>query len=169
MGEPKSEASGRVIALDAATTDVLIKQKEHQANLRAAAGDASIENGSCSPPEPTSNRSRKLLGHSSIAITADTYTHVLPELARCLTEWRTGLRKRIVRRPYFDSKFNMPAQAGSLDRPRNDKALCAQYSGYRGGWQFFRIGCMLNACTGLGERFGKHDDVQGQHVFGAAS
>ncbi|MFC3454352.1 tyrosine-type recombinase/integrase [Amycolatopsis speibonae] len=125
MGEPKSEASGRVIALDAATTDVLTKQKDHQANLRAAAGDAWIENGLVctepdgSPLQPSHlsdafqaiaeaaglppvrlhdlrhgaatlmiaagadlKQVQELLGHSSIAITADTYTHVLPELAR---------------------------------------------------------------------------------------
>ncbi|MFE6611582.1 tyrosine-type recombinase/integrase [Amycolatopsis sp. NPDC057786] len=125
FGEPKSEASGRVIAIDTATTDVLATHKQRQANLQAAAGDAWIENGLvCTEPDgkplqPSHlsdafhaiadaaglppirlhdlrhgaatlmiaagadlKQVQELLGHSSIAITADTYTHVLPELAR---------------------------------------------------------------------------------------
>lgn len=124
FGEPKSEASGRSIALDNATVDVLRTQKQRQDALRRAAGADWAEHGLvCTEPDGTPLHPAKLtdafhviadaaelppvrlhdlrhgaatlmlaagadlkvvqelLGHSSIAITADTYTHVLPELA----------------------------------------------------------------------------------------
>ncbi|SEB46749.1 Site-specific recombinase XerD [Amycolatopsis tolypomycina] len=124
FGEPKSEASGRSIALDNATVDVLNAQKQRQEALRLAAGADWAEHGLVcteldgSPLHPAKLTDafhviadaaelppvrlhdlrhgaatlmlaagadlkvvQELLGHSSIAITADTYTHVLPELA----------------------------------------------------------------------------------------
>lgn len=125
LGAPKSDASGRQIALDQGSSDVLRQQKLDQQLLREAAGDAWTELGLvCTEPDgslihpakltdafqdiaeaaglpPTRlhdlrhaaatialasgsdlKQVQELLGHSSIAITSDTYTHVLPELAR---------------------------------------------------------------------------------------
>ncbi|OXM43781.1 site-specific integrase [Amycolatopsis alba DSM 44262] len=129
FGEPKSEASGRVIALDEATTLVLRRQKKHQHELRVAAGTDWVEHelvcterdGSPLHPAKLTDAFhsiadaaelppvrlhdlrhgaatlmiaagadlkivQELLGHSSIAVTADTYAHVLPELARDTAE-----------------------------------------------------------------------------------
>ncbi|OLZ59501.1 tyrosine-type recombinase/integrase [Amycolatopsis keratiniphila] len=141
FGEPKSEASGRVIALDNATVDVLRAQKRHQASLRDAAGSRWVEHGLvCTEPDGSPLHPAKLtdsfqtiaeeaglppvrlhdlrhgaatlmlaagadlkevqelLGHSSIAITADTYTHVLPDLARESAEAAASLVPRQTRR-----------------------------------------------------------------------
>lgn len=124
FGEPKSDASGRIIALDVASTEVLQRQKSRQNNLREATRQW-VEHGLVcteadgSPVHPAKltdafhviaeaaglppvrlhdlrhgaatlalaagadlKTVQELLGHSTIAITADTYTHVLPELAR---------------------------------------------------------------------------------------
>ncbi len=129
FGEPKSEASGRVIALDGASTVVLRRQKRHQNELRASAGTAWVEHelvcterdGSPLHPAKLTDAFhsiadaaelppvrlhdlrhgaatimiaagadlkvvQELLGHSTIAVTADTYAHVLPELARDTAE-----------------------------------------------------------------------------------
>ncbi len=124
-GEPKSDASGRVVSLDNDTTDVLRAHRTRQHRARRALGNAWVDSGLVftdtdgSPLHPAtiSTRFRELntnaglppirlhdlrhgaatltlatgadlkvvqdlLGHSSITITADTYAHVLPELAR---------------------------------------------------------------------------------------
>lgn len=124
-GEPKSDASGRVVSLDNDTTDVLRAHRTRQHRVRRALGNAWVDSGLVftdtdgSPLHPAtiSTRFRELntdaglppirlhdlrhgaatltlatgadlkvvqdlLGHSSITITADTYAHVLPELAR---------------------------------------------------------------------------------------
>jgi integrase len=129
FGEPKSEASGRVIALDEATTRVLGRQKRRQNELRKTAGTAWVEHELvCTEPDGSPLHPAKLtdafhaiaeaaelppvrlhdlrhgaatlmlaaganlkvvqelLGHSTIAVTADTYAHVLPELARDTAE-----------------------------------------------------------------------------------
>lgn len=129
FGEPKSEAAGRVIALDEATTLVLRRQKRRQNELRAAAGAGWVEHELvCTEPDGSPLHPAKLskafhaiadaadlppvrlhdlrhgaatlmlaagadlkivqelLGHSTIAVTADTYTHVLPELAHDTAE-----------------------------------------------------------------------------------
>ncbi|MEV8609497.1 site-specific integrase [Amycolatopsis sp. NPDC051373] len=124
FGEPKSEASGRVITFDEATTLVLRRQKTHQKELRAAAGAEWVEHelvcteSDGRPLHPARltdafhaiadaaelppvrlhdlrhgaatlmlaagaslKEVQELLGHSTITITADTYAHILPELA----------------------------------------------------------------------------------------
>ncbi|MGH3529522.1 MAG: tyrosine-type recombinase/integrase [Pseudonocardiaceae bacterium] len=124
-GEPKSDASGRVVSLDNDTTDVLRAHQARQNQARRARGNAWVDSGLVFPdpdgrplhPATISTRFRELitqaglppvrlhdlrhgaatltlatgadlkvvqdlLGHSSITITADTYAHVLPELAR---------------------------------------------------------------------------------------
>ncbi|MEV7042889.1 tyrosine-type recombinase/integrase [Amycolatopsis sp. NPDC051061] len=141
FGEPKSEASGRVIALDDATTLVLRRQKRRQNELRAAAGAAWIEHelvcterdgGPLHPAKLTDafhaiadaaglppvrlhdlrhgaatimiaagadlKVVQELLGHSTIAVTADTYAHVLPELARETAEAAASIVPRNPRR-----------------------------------------------------------------------
>ena len=141
FGEPKSEASGRMIALDEATTLVLRRQKRRQNELRAAAGAAWVEHDLvCTAPDGSPLHPAKLtdafhtiaeaaglppvrlhdlrhgaatlmlaagadlklvqelLGHSTIAVTADTYTHVLPELARDTAEAAAAIVPRIDRR-----------------------------------------------------------------------
>ncbi|MFE0025104.1 tyrosine recombinase XerC [Amycolatopsis sp. NPDC059021] len=129
FGEPKSEASGRIVALDLATTEMLLEHKENQNRMRLAAGDAWQESGMVvTEPDGTPVHPAKvtdafyelaeaaglppvrlhdlrhaaatialaagaslkevqaLLGHASIAITSDTYTHILPELAHDTAE-----------------------------------------------------------------------------------
>lgn len=141
FGEPKSEASGRIIALDEATTLVLRRQKKHQNELRAAAGTAWVEHelvcterdGSPLHPAKLTDAFhaiadaaelppvrlhdlrhgaatlmlaagadlkvvQELLGHSTIAVTADTYAHVLPELARETAEAAASIVPRNQRR-----------------------------------------------------------------------
>ncbi|EHR53572.1 site-specific recombinase XerD [Saccharomonospora marina XMU15] len=141
FGEPKSEASGRIIALDEATTLVLRRQKKHQNELRAAAGAAWVEHELvCTEPDGSPLHPAKLtdafhaiadaaelppvrlhdlrhgaatlmlaagadlkvvqelLGHSTIAVTADTYSHVLPELARETAEAAASIVPRNRRR-----------------------------------------------------------------------
>ncbi|WP_020663078.1 tyrosine-type recombinase/integrase [Amycolatopsis benzoatilytica] len=141
FGEPKSEASGRVIALDEATTEVLQRQKNHQNELRAAAGTEWVEHDLVcterdgSPLHPAKLTDafhtiadaaelppvrlhdlrhgaatlmlaagadlkvvQELLGHSTIAVTADTYAHVLPELARETAEAAASIVPRNGRR-----------------------------------------------------------------------
>ncbi|MGH4009926.1 MAG: tyrosine-type recombinase/integrase [Pseudonocardiaceae bacterium] len=125
FGEPKSDASGRVVSLDTDTTDVLRDHQAQQNWARRALGTAWVDSGLVftdtdgSPLHPAKVTTRfqelvtqaelpplrlhdlrhgaatltlatgadlkivqDLLGHSSITITADTYAHVLPELAR---------------------------------------------------------------------------------------
>jgi integrase len=120
-GEPKSDASGRVVSLDNDTTDVFRAHRARQHRVRRALGNAWVDSGLVftdtvgSPLHPARFRElntsaglppirlhdlrhgaatltlatgadlkivQDLLGHSSITITADTYAHVLPELAR---------------------------------------------------------------------------------------
>jgi integrase len=124
-GTPKSDASGRVVALDAATVEVLRAHRDRQNLEREQAGDAWIDTGrvftridgtGLHPGYVTSHFARlgrraelppirlhdlrhgaatlalagganlkvvqEMLGHASISITADTYTSVLPEVAR---------------------------------------------------------------------------------------
>jgi integrase len=124
-GAPKSDASGRVVALDAATIDVLRAHRDLQNAERERAGDAWVDTGrvftridgsGLHPGYVTTHFARltkraglppirlhdlrhgaatlalagganlkvvqEMLGHASIAITADTYTSVLPEVAR---------------------------------------------------------------------------------------
>ena len=125
FGEPKSDASGRVVSLDTDTTHVLRAHQARQNRARLALGTAWTDSGLVftgadgSPLHPATISTRfqeliteadlppirlhdlrhgaatitlatgadlkvvqDLLGHSSITITADTYAHVLPELAR---------------------------------------------------------------------------------------
>ncbi len=141
FGEPKSEASGRVIALDEASTLVLRRQKKRQNELRAAAGAGWVEHelvcterdGSPLHPAKLTDAFhaiadvaelppvrlhdlrhgaatimiaagadlkvvQELLGHSTIAVTADTYAHVLPELARETAEAAASIVPRNQRR-----------------------------------------------------------------------
>jgi integrase len=129
FGEPKSDASGRVVSLDTDTTNVLHAHRERQTRGRRALGNAWVDSGLVftntdgSPLHPATISTRfqdlitqagfppirlhdlrhgaatltlatgadlkivqDLLGHSSITITADTYAHVLPELARDTAE-----------------------------------------------------------------------------------
>jgi len=124
-GTPKSDASGRVVALDAATVEVLRAHRDLQNHEREQAGDAWIDTGrvftridgtGLHPSYVTTHFARltkraglppirlhdlrhgaatlalagganlkvvqEMLGHASIAITADTYTSVLPDVAR---------------------------------------------------------------------------------------
>jgi integrase len=147
FGEPKSEASGRIVALDETSTLVLWRQKRHQDELRTAAGAAWVEHelvctendGSPLHPAKLSDAFhtiadaaelpptrlhdlrhaaatimlaagadlklvQELLGHSTIAITADTYTHVLPELAHATAEAAASLVPR-------NQRSNRPAAA----------------------------------------------------------
>ncbi|MFD8493878.1 tyrosine-type recombinase/integrase [Amycolatopsis sp. NPDC059657] len=140
FGEPKSEASGRIVALDNATTETLTEHKEHQDRQRLAAGDAWQESGLVvtnpdgTPVHPAKvtdvfqeladaaglppirlhdlrhaaatialaagaslKEVQALLGHSSITITADTYAHILPELARGTAEASAALVPRKTR------------------------------------------------------------------------
>ncbi|WP_216211161.1 tyrosine-type recombinase/integrase [Amycolatopsis aidingensis] len=137
FGEPKSEASGRIVALDNASTETLREHRQHQNQLRRAAGDAWQETGLVvtnpdgSPVHPAKvtdafyelaeaaglppirlhdlrhaaatialaagaslKEVQALLGHSSITITADTYTHILPDLARDTAEATAALVPR---------------------------------------------------------------------------
>ena len=141
FGEPKSEASGRVVALDEASIVVLWRQKRHQNELRQAAGAAWLEHelvctendGSPLHPAKLSDAFhtiadaaelpptrlhdlrhaaatimlaagadlklvQELLGHSTIAVTADTYAHVLPELASDTAEAAASIVPRNQRR-----------------------------------------------------------------------
>lgn len=125
FGEPKSEASGRVVSLDTETTEVLRAHGKRQARARRVLGQSWVDSGLVftdidgSPLHPAKVTDQfqelaaeaglppirlhdlrhdaatltlatgadlkvvqELLGHSSITITADTYAHVLPELAR---------------------------------------------------------------------------------------
>jgi integrase len=140
FGEPKSEASGRVVPLDNATTDALRHQHTRQAMLRRALGEDWEDSGLVftnpdgSPLHPAKVTDafheladaaelppvrlhdlrhgaatlmlaagadlkvvQELLGHSSITITADTYTHVLPELARDTAEAAAAIVPRATR------------------------------------------------------------------------
>ncbi|WP_116051240.1 tyrosine-type recombinase/integrase [Amycolatopsis palatopharyngis] len=144
FGEPKSEASGRIVALDEATTAVLRRQKRRQNELRTAAGTAWVEHelvcteADGSPLHPAKLTDafhaiadaaelppvrlhdlrhgaatvmlaagadlklvQELLGHSTIAVTADTYTHVLPELARDTAEAAAAIVPRNDRRNHL--------------------------------------------------------------------
>ncbi|MCP2182189.1 Site-specific recombinase XerD [Prauserella alba] len=137
FGEPKSEASGRVIALDDATAEVLREQKRHQDQQRQRVGEdwqdndlvCSEPNGAPLHPAKLTDAFRaiadgadlppvrlhdlrhgaatlalatgadlklvqELLGHSSISVTADTYTHVLPDLAHKTAEQAAALVPR---------------------------------------------------------------------------
>lgn len=141
FGEPKSEASGRIIALDEATSLVLRRQKRRQNELRKAAGAAWVEHelvcterdGSPLHPAKLTDAFhaiadaaelppvrlhdlrhgaatimlaagadlklvQEMLGHSTIAVTADTYAHVLPELARDTAEAAAAIVPRNDRR-----------------------------------------------------------------------
>lgn len=125
FGKPKSDASGRIVALDDTTTEALRRHRARQNQQRLAAGSAWFDSGLVftnpdgTPLHPAKVTDRfqeltgeaglppirlhslrhgaatialaagadlrvvqDLLGHSSIAITADTYAHVLPELSR---------------------------------------------------------------------------------------
>ncbi|MGH3869822.1 MAG: tyrosine-type recombinase/integrase [Pseudonocardiaceae bacterium] len=129
FGEPKSDASGRVVSLDTDTTTVLRAHRARQNLTRRALGESWVHSGLVftdtdgSPLHPAKVSTRfqdliteaglppirlhdlrhgaatltlatgadlkivqDLLGHSSITITADTYAHVLPELARDTAE-----------------------------------------------------------------------------------
>jgi integrase len=124
-GAPKSDASGRVVALDTATVEVLRAHRELQDLERQQAGAAWVDTGrvftridgtDLHPGYVTTHFFRlsrraglppirlhdlrhgaatlalagganlkvvqEMLGHASIAITADTYTSVLPDVAR---------------------------------------------------------------------------------------
>jgi integrase len=124
-GAPKSDASGRVVALDSATVEVLCTHRDLQNYERARAGDAWVDTGrlftridgtGLHPGYVTTHFARlvkraglppvrlhdlrhgaatlalagganlkvvqEMLGHASISITADTYTSVLPDVAR---------------------------------------------------------------------------------------
>jgi integrase len=128
-GAPKSDASGRVIALDTATVDVLRAHRDLQQAERINAAEAWTEtgrvftriDGAWLHPDYVSTHFRWLinqaklppirlhdlrhgaatlalagganlkvvqdmLGHASITLTADTYTSVLPEVARAAAE-----------------------------------------------------------------------------------
>jgi len=134
---PKSDASGRTIALDADTTRVLRVHRKQQYEARLAHGPtwnarglvSTDSNGEPLHPASVTDRFKQLaadaglppirlhdlrhgaatltlatgadlkvvqdlLGHSSITITADTYAHVLPELARDTAEAAAALVPR---------------------------------------------------------------------------
>lgn len=136
-GAPKSDASGRVVALDRATVDVLRAHREQQQREREEAGEAWVDTGrvftrvdgtGLHPDYVTTHFARlakraglppirlhdlrhgaatlalagganlkvvqEMLGHASIAITADTYTSVLPEVARAAAEAAAALVPR---------------------------------------------------------------------------
>jgi integrase len=140
-GAPKSDASGRVVALDAATVGVLRAHRDLQIVERERAGDAWCDTGrvftridgtGLHPGYVSTHFARltkraglppirlhdlrhgaatlalagganlkvvqEMLGHASIAITADTYTSVLPEVAREAAEAAARLVPRGSRR-----------------------------------------------------------------------
>lgn len=155
-GAPKSDASGRVVALDTATVDVLRAHRERQDHERQQAGAAWVDTGwvftridgaDLHPGYVTTHFFRlarraglppirlhdlrhgaatlalagganlkvvqEMLGHASIAITADTYTSVLPDVAREAAEAAARLVPR-------SSPVSRPGSAndgaGILDR-----------------------------------------------------
>jgi hypothetical protein len=77
-GPPKSDAGRRVIALDKITIAAL---REHRARKQAERGAAGVD----------LKVVQDQLGHSTVVLTADTYTSVLPETARTAAEHTAAL------------------------------------------------------------------------------
>jgi integrase len=161
FGEPKSDASGRVVSLDTDTAQVLRAHRARQNRARRTLGDAWVDSGLMftdtdgSPLHPATISARfqeliaqaglppirlhdlrhgaatftlatgadlkivqDLLGHSSITITADTYAHVLPELARDTAE----AAARIVPRT---RRATQEPESSPVSRTRTDDAQSA--------------------------------------------
>ncbi|VVJ22673.1 Integrase [Amycolatopsis camponoti] len=159
FGEPKSEASGRTVALDSASVEVLRAQRRRQEALRQLAGADWVEQGIvCTEPDGRPLQPAKLsdafhviaeaaglppvrlhdlrhgaatlmlaagadlkvvqelLGHSSITITADTYTHVLPELAHQTAEAAASMVPRGKERKLLPAPPRRPGNAGGHRR-----------------------------------------------------
>lgn len=166
-GEPKSDASGRVVVLDNDTTEVLRAHLNRQNTARRTLGDAWTDSGLVftepdgRPFHPAKISTRfhdlvtraglppirlhdlrhgaatltlatgadltvvqDLLGHSSITITADTYAHVLPELARDTAEATARLVPRTRNAGQQTARARQPGTTHSpglksLDPPPN--------------------------------------------------
>jgi integrase len=155
-GAPKSDASGRVVALDTTTVDVLRAHRDLQNRERISGGDAWVDTGRVftgidgAPLHPgyvTTHFMRlakraglppvrlhdlrhgaatlalaggaslkvvqDMLGHASITITADTYTSVLPDVARSAAEASARLVPRRSEQPACDAT----ARATQNNRP----------------------------------------------------
>ncbi|MGH3720552.1 MAG: tyrosine-type recombinase/integrase [Pseudonocardiaceae bacterium] len=151
FGEPKSDASGRVVSLDTDTTTVLRAHRARQNLARRALGESWVDSGLVftdtdgSPLHPAKVTTRfqdlitearlppirlhdlrhgaatltlatgadlkivqDLLGHSSITITADTYAHVLPELARETAEAAARIVPRTRRATQESTEHGIP-------------------------------------------------------------
>lgn len=163
-GTPKSDASGRVVALDSETVDALRLHRARQDRERENAGAAWVDTGrvftrldgtGLHPGYVTTHFFRlsrqadlppirlhdlrhgaatlalagganlkvvqEMLGHASIAITADTYTSVLPEVAREAAEAAARLvpreRPTSWSRPSSDPQISNSQSSSGTSRP----------------------------------------------------